>query len=137
MRSVTPEKMPYQPKNVILSGDSRLKTLTSLTQGAAYVAGGGFDPDPGTWPGQRQRVAMTGTPRSGRAPAVAGVGRGDPTGCGDVWGATFFARLLAGDPLEAALTRANVMAAKNLEFRGAKGLEDHLRGRLTRSEESR
>lgn len=48
--------------------------------------------------------------------------RGDPTGCGDVWGATMFSRLLAGaDPTRAAET-ANRLAALNVEHRGARPL---------------
>jgi hypothetical protein len=54
----------------------------------------------------------------------------DPTGCGDVFGAAAFARLLAGDPLESALRHANEMAARNAAFRGAGGLARHLRGEL-------
>jgi sugar/nucleoside kinase (ribokinase family) len=54
----------------------------------------------------------------------------DPTGCGDVFGATACARLLAGEPLESALHRANQAAARNVAFRGASGLAQHLRGEL-------
>jgi sugar/nucleoside kinase (ribokinase family) len=54
----------------------------------------------------------------------------DPTGCGDVFGAAAFARLLAGDPLESALRQANELAARNAAFRGAGGLARHLRGEL-------
>lgn len=55
---------------------------------------------------------------------------GDPTGCGDVWGATYFSRLLAGDTLSVALRRACDAAARNVEHRGATGLTHHLRGEL-------
>lgn len=58
-------------------------------------------------------------------------GPGDPTGCGDVWGATYFSRLLAGDKLDAALDRALDAAARNVDHRGATGLADHLRGELS------
>jgi sugar/nucleoside kinase (ribokinase family) len=61
---------------------------------------------------------------------------GDPTGCGDVWGATFFARLLSGDALDAAMEEANKRAARNVEHRGARGLFRHLVGRLSHVEES-
>jgi sugar/nucleoside kinase (ribokinase family) len=54
----------------------------------------------------------------------------DPTGCGDVFGAVAFARLLAGDPVEAALRHAAGLAARNASFRGATGLARHLRGEL-------
>jgi sugar/nucleoside kinase (ribokinase family) len=57
-------------------------------------------------------------------------GPGDPTGCGDVWGATYFSRLLAGDIMSDALRRAMDAAARNVEHRGATGLAQHLRGEL-------
>lgn len=57
-------------------------------------------------------------------------GPGDPTGCGDVWGATYFSRAVAGDTLEVAMRRAMDAAARNVEHRGASGLAHHLRGEL-------
>jgi len=57
-------------------------------------------------------------------------GEGDPTGCGDVWGATFFIRLLAERDLLSALRTANQAAARNIGYRGATGLREHLLGRL-------
>ncbi len=57
-------------------------------------------------------------------------GAGDPTGCGDVWGATYFSRAVAGDTLEVAMRRACDAAARNVEHRGATGLAHHLRGEL-------
>jgi len=62
------------------------------------------------------------------ANAVNGV---DPTGCGDVWGATYFSRLLAGDNLDAAIHAAHRAAARNVDHRGASGLANHLRGRIS------
>ncbi len=56
---------------------------------------------------------------------------GDPTGCGDVWGATYFSRLLAGDNLDAAMRTANRAAARNIGHRGATGLANHLRGKIS------
>ena len=56
---------------------------------------------------------------------------GDPTGCGDVWGATFFSRLLADDIITDALDAAMRAAARNVEHRGATGLAHHLRGELS------
>ncbi|MEX2152733.1 MAG: PfkB family carbohydrate kinase [Gemmatimonadaceae bacterium] len=55
----------------------------------------------------------------------------DPTGCGDVWGATYFSRLVAGDMLGDAIRAAHRAAARNVEHRGATGLADHLRGKLS------
>jgi len=54
----------------------------------------------------------------------------DPTGCGDVFGASAFSRLLAGDRVEEALAHASRMGARNATFRGASGLAQHLRGEL-------
>jgi hypothetical protein len=54
----------------------------------------------------------------------------DPTGCGDVFGATCCARLLAGDTVAMALDAANRAGARNATFRGARGLVQHLRGEL-------
>ena len=54
----------------------------------------------------------------------------DPTGCGDVLGATIFSRLLCGDTFADALHTAVRAAARNVEFRGASGLAHHLRGEL-------
>ncbi|MBA3854178.1 MAG: hypothetical protein C0503_07170 [Gemmatimonas sp.] len=70
--------------------------------------------------------------RTALVPATAARvdGPGDPTGCGDVWGATYFSRAVAGDTLEAAMRRACDAAARNVEHRGASGLAHHLRGEL-------
>ena len=53
---------------------------------------------------------------------------GDPTGCGDVFGGTLVARLLDGAALEPAIALANGMARRNVAYRGASGLQHHLRG---------
>jgi len=55
---------------------------------------------------------------------------GDPTGCGDVWGATYFSRSVAGDRLSEAMRAACDAAARNVEHKGATGLAHHLRGDL-------
>lgn len=56
---------------------------------------------------------------------------GDPTGCGDVFGATVAAGLVVGEPLEEALGAGTRAAGRNLAHRGATGLRDHLLGRLS------
>lgn len=70
--------------------------------------------------------------RTARVPASEArvQGAGDPTGCGDVWGATYFSRSVAGDTLEVAMRAALDAAARNVEHRGASGLAHHLRGEL-------
>jgi hypothetical protein len=75
--------------------------------------------------------ALTGAIRTELIPAERVVGPADPTGCGDVWGATYFSRLLAGDMLGDAIRAAHRAAARNVEHRGATGLADHLRGKLS------
>ena len=64
------------------------------------------------------------------APTTAS-GGGDPTGCGDVWGATYFSRLVAGDKFTDAMQAAQLAAARNVEHRGATGLAHYLRGELS------
>ncbi|MFW5905011.1 MAG: PfkB family carbohydrate kinase, partial [bacterium] len=110
--------------------DLKLTTITMGERGAAYVAAADFEPDPFAWDVARARMASTGPARSGRVPTTGPAADGDPTGCGDVWGSTTFARHLAGDSLEHAMKTANRMAARNVEHRGARGLGLHLRGRI-------
>lgn len=75
--------------------------------------------------------ASVGPIRTELIPAPAVASPVDPTGCGDVWGATYFSRLLAGDMLGDAIRAAHRAAARNVEHRGASGLADHLRGKLS------
>lgn len=77
--------------------------------------------------------ALSGPIRTSLVPAVAPSqsGTGDPTGCGDVWGATYFARLLAGDKLGDAIDAAMLAASRNLNHRGATSLASYLRGELS------
>ena len=70
--------------------------------------------------------------RSARvAPDLVADPEGDPTGCGDVLGATVVASLVGGAPLEEALRLGTRMGARNVAHRGATGLRDHLLGRLS------
>ena len=100
-----------------------LLTVTLGPRGAAYVARPGFD-----------RLEDRNRPSSGslRTALVAAPSTDalDPTGCGDVFGGTMMGRLLAGDSVEEALTFANRMAARTAAYRGATGLNRHLRGEL-------
>jgi len=121
---------PWQVTAEALGPDLKLLTVTLGPKGAAYVAATDFASDPLLW--RRPRgLPRAGTARSGRVPVEGDARVGDPTGCGDVWGATFFARLLAGDALEEAMTEANRLASRNVEHRGARGLYRHLSGRLS------
>jgi hypothetical protein len=76
--------------------------------------------------------ASTGPVRTALVPIeAAALTDGDPTGCGDVWGATYFSRLLAGDNLGDAILAAHRAAARNVSHRGATGLANHLRGKIS------
>jgi len=82
------------------------------------------------------RVARAGSLGALRTPLVPSrvaqvAGGGDPTGCGDVWGATYFSRLVAGDILPDAMRAALDAAARNVEHRGASGLAHYLRRELS------
>ena len=95
-----------------------------------YVAAPGFDRISDLH--RHSLSARSGAIRTARVPAkMPRHGPGDPTGCGDVWGATYFSRLLAGDKLDAAIDRALEAAARNVDHRGARGLADYLRGELS------
>ncbi len=102
-----------------------LLAVTLGPRGAAWVAAPGFArlADRGQGPAAGAPVQTALAP----APVVESL---DPTGCGDVFGATLAARLLAGDPVPEALAAANRAAGRNAAFRGASGLANHLRGEL-------
>jgi hypothetical protein len=126
-----------------------LLTVTLGPRGVAYVAAPGFEGLAGRQvSGQAGKLESIAGPSSGKlgdrptrlpayplsirtalisAPRVETL---DPTGCGDVFGAAAFARLLAGDRVESALQHATGLAARNAAFRGASGLSRHLRGEL-------
>ena len=118
-------------------GDMPRALLVTLGErGSAYVASPAFRPDPVSWRapavGLNRPLAVPGAVRSGKIEAPRAVVGGDPTGSGDVWGATCFARLLAGDPLEDAMAAANEAGARNTAHRGTHGLYDHLQGRIAK-----
>lgn len=105
--------------------------VTMGSRGAVYFAAPGFESLV-----DLERYAIggkAGAIRTALIPAKASrdVSMGDPTGCGDVWGATYFSRLLAGDNLEVAMQAAISAAAKNVDHRGATGLASYLRGELS------
>lgn len=120
-----------------------LLCVTLGKRGAVYVAAPGFETLSDLPPRRGHNTALSTSPRGGagalgalRTGLVPGVaarieGPGDPTGCGDVWGATHFSRLLAGDNFTMAIAAAHRAAARNVEHRGASGLAQHLRGELS------
>lgn len=61
------------------------------------------------------RARLAGAPATtGTLPTPAGELAGDPTGCGDVWGATCCAALLGGAKLRDAMLRAHLAAATKI-----------------------
>lgn len=104
--------------------------VTLAERGAVYVAAGDFEHL--GWAGTRRppRGAGASLTKTALIAPEGGAVRGDPTGCGDVFGGTLVASLLAGQPLETAIGCANRLARRNVSFRGASGLERHLRGAL-------
>jgi hypothetical protein len=125
---------PWRFAAEVVGDELRLLVVTLGSRGAAYIASPAYSDNPLQWrqPGLHVHKSLSrpGATSSELIAAVPGPEDGDPTGCGDVWGATFFCRLLAGDPLRAAMTRANEMAARNVQHRGATGLHNFLKGRL-------
>lgn len=112
-------------------------TVTLGSRGAVFVAAPGFDSIADLRADLRRDVSLTapssGAVRTSLIPAVPVLDNGDldPTGCGDVWGATYFSRLLAGDRIVSAMQAAHAAAARNVRHRGATGLAHHLRGELS------
>ena len=101
--------------------------VTLGKRGAAYVAAAGFN----TLPDIFRHTTATGPVRTELVAAEpARTRNADPTGCGDVFGATHFSRLLAGDKLADAMRAAILAAARNVEHRGATGLASFLRGEV-------
>jgi sugar/nucleoside kinase (ribokinase family) len=118
-----------------LASGVRCLAVTLGKRGAVYFAQPDFDrlTDLRGGEGADARLGGAAGPvRTARVPAheVRGTAL-DPTGCGDVWGATYFSRLLAGDNLADAFAAAHHAAARNLEHRGASGLSAYLRGELS------
>lgn len=117
----------------------RCLCVTLGSRGVVYVATSDFETldvaarfDPLLAPGSGAALGPVRTARVSAAPVPAGgPPGGDPTGCGDVWGATYFSRLLAGDKFADAMHAAVVAAARNVGHRGATGLAHHLRGELS------
>ena len=105
----------------------RCTAVTLGSRGAIYFASSDLNL-PSVSAAREQRAA----PKSARselvAPAMVRGGPGiDPTGCGDVWGATFFSRLLLGDTPGTAMLAAHEAAGSNAARHGVGGLVEHLR----------
>lgn len=112
-------------------GPLRLMAVTLGARGAAAVSRETESAHPLAWPAPPPyREAGRPVRRFARPhpPTSSLAGSPDPTGCGDVWGATFFASLLAGEPVGPALGEANRRAGRAAGHRGAEGLASWLSG---------
>jgi hypothetical protein len=111
--------------------------ITLGKRGAIYVAAPGFEticdlpPRTGLSTAPRGGTGVPGAVRTALVPAEHVETSGDPTGCGDVWGATYFSRMVAGDKLADAMSAAGRAAARNVGHRGVTGLAAHLRGEFS------
>lgn len=105
--------------------------VTLGARGVVYFTAPGFE-QLGDLARRGAGTSVLGAIRTALVPAEPAdvKGAGDPTGCGDVFGATLFSRLLCGDTFTCALRAAIKAAARNVAYRGARGLAHHLRGEL-------
>ena len=119
---------PMQIASAALSSGVRLMVVTLGSRGIVYFADSHFH-DVNSLSESRS-FSSRGAIRTALVPSVMSRAdaTGDPTGCGDVWGATYFARLLAGDSFASAVDVAMRAAARNVQHRGATGLSGYLRG---------
>jgi sugar/nucleoside kinase (ribokinase family) len=124
---------PWRFAADVVGPELRMLVVTLGERGAAYIASAEFGDGPLSWRRpviRHEPIRRPGSAISEKFPAPWGEESGDPTGCGDVWGATCFSRLLAGQPLERAARDALNAAARNVRHRGATGLYEHLTGRI-------
>lgn len=137
MRQLGPDPLTLAA-DMLAAGVSTL-LVTLGPRGAVYVTDGtsisryvGKSADsPRTLPTYRPAdLPSRPTVRTALVPAPVVDGFPDPTGCGDVFGAAVFSRLLAGEAIQDAVMAGNRAAARNVSFRGASGLANHLRGEL-------
>jgi sugar/nucleoside kinase (ribokinase family) len=106
-----------------------LLAVTLGPRGSVYFA----RPDFTGWGPLSAAAGVAGGPiRTALVPAPV-VDVVDPTGCGDVFGATLCASLLAGLPPDPAVGAANRMAARNATLKGAGSLASLLGGHLARA----
>jgi len=106
----------------------RAVAVTLGSRGAVYVAArtsAVFGAPAAAPPPQEARLV-----RTALVPTDGGPAEGDPTGCGDVFGATLMSGLLGGSDLDSAVAAANRAARRNVTYRGASGLQHFLRGNL-------
>lgn len=133
LRMMAPDGMALAATAMANGVQSLVVTLGA--RGAVYFAAPGFERLADRDPRHAPIRLSSGSVRTALvAPSARDVRvKGDPTGCGDVFGATYYSRLLAGDIITDALRAALAAAARNVEHRGATGLAHFLRGELSPS----
>ena len=128
MSMIAPDPMALAATAMQAGVQSLLVTLGK--RGVVYVVAPAFDRLDDL---RRPTELRTGAVKTALVPAETVEISGDPTGCGDVFGATYFSRLLTGDTFAVALKAAIHAASRNVVFRGAGGLAAFLRGELLRT----
>ncbi len=130
MRMMAPD--PLALAATALAQGVRCLTVTLGRRGVAYFADASFE-RLDTSRHEHHLGGASGPIRTELVPPepTRSISGGDPTGCGDVWGATYFSRLVAGDKFTDAMRAAQRAAARNVEHRGATGLAHYLRGELS------
>lgn len=126
---------PWQFAAEVVGEQLKVLLVTLGSRGSVYVKHDEFEPDPMSWRRPElilPRITPHARAISARIDPVESQTPGDPTGCGDVWGATCFCNLLGGRSLEDAMRAANRAAARNVDHRGATGLNHYLKGRITK-----
>lgn len=123
---------PWHFAAEVVGESVRVLIVTLGSRGAAYVTAPDLNPGDGCIDSVRARpvVARPGPARTQRLAAPGGPEEGDPTGCGDVFGATCWCELLGGRSLEWSMQAALAAAARNVRHHGATGLHHHLSGRI-------
>ena len=117
---------PWEWARHVVGGLPKAVVVTLGQDGAAAVVSSAARKDVAEWGAERGTPAgefaevLTVTAK----PAIDGV---DPTGCGDVWGASFFGNLLKGEDLIVSMECANQMAKRNVNCQGSSALLSVLR----------
>jgi sugar/nucleoside kinase (ribokinase family) len=122
---------PWQLAAEVVGEETLALLVTMGDRGAAWVGAPGFD----RLGSDGRDVVPELEPVDHKSTAAARSGmvdqdvrhKGDPTGCGDVWGIACFIQLLRGATLPEAVRSANHVAARNASFRGASDLARLLR----------
>jgi sugar/nucleoside kinase (ribokinase family) len=116
------DSVPVRAARLLRNGPG-LVLVTQGRLGASYLAREGFPDDPMAWSRWPDGNGPIGY---GAFPPPRNYSSGDPTGAGDVWGATFFSSLLAGLTVKDAIQRAHRFAGRKMAVRGATDLYAHL-----------